>query len=212
MPENPLLVIPRLPRKRGDYGYRWGTSIFEDIASPIAEMNRRYSDMSEALEQQSKPMMTYRIADADREEISPDTDATTPFDEAIDDLGAELAKYEDQTQYALPDAIQGMEAVTWDPRASEQFLQVQEMQQAVEMAASIPGLFSGLMMEGAASGVALKRIMLRLYANTLQTQRSTEVAINELLSMSGESPVNWVNALAAMEDDIDDTEEEGVLE
>ena len=62
------------------------------------------------------------------------------------------------------------------------------------------------------SGVALKRIMLRLYANTLQTQSATEVAVNELMAMSGLPPIEWMNALNAMEEESNDQEdEEGML-
>ena len=208
MPDNPLRVIPRLPRRRGYHGYRWGTSILEDIASPVAEINRRYSDASYVLSRQSRPTMTYRIADADREDISPDTDATTPFDEAVDELAGSLSEYDEHDHLVLPDAVQGVEAVTWDGLPDTAVGLVEHMQQAIETASSIPGLFSGLMLEGASSGIALKRLMLRLYAATLQTQKATSAAVDELLQMSGIEPAEWPNALEIVEDATDDPEDD----
>lgn len=213
MPENPLRVIPRLPRRRGQYGYQWGTSILEDIASPTAEINCRYSDISYALDRQSRPTMTYRIADSDREDINPDVDETTPFGDAVDELAEALSEYDEHDHLALPNAIQDAKAITWDPQADTAVLMVQQMQEVIESAASIPGLFSGLMVEGAASGVALKRLMLRLYASTLQTHKATEAAVAELLGLSGVTPVPWPNPLEAMEDAAAEPEDdEGMLQ
>ena len=87
------------------------------------------------------------------------------------------------------------------------------MYSAIEVAASIPGLFDGLQNDGAASGVALKRMMLRLYANSLQTQKATEIAVNEVLAMSGVPPMQWQNALAVVEEASNDPEdEEGIVD
>ena len=177
-----------------------------------AEINSRYSDISYALHRQSKPTMTYRVADVDREQIAPDVDETTEFGEAVDELAEELSAYDDHDHIVLPDAVQDTSAVTWDPRVTEAMEMATEMKLAIEATCSIPGLFSGLMLEGAMSGVALKRIMLRLYANTLQTQSATEVAVNELMAMSGLPPIEWMNALNAMEEETNDQEdEEGML-
>ena len=211
-PDNPLRVIPRLPRRRGLPDYRWGTSALEDIASMAAELNNRYTDISYALSRQAKPTMSYRVADADRDAIDPDVDETSSFEDAVDGLADELSSYDDHDHLLLPDAIQSVEAVTWDPRITESMEMATEMKMAIEATCSIPGLFSGLMLEGAMSGVALKRIMLRLYANTLQTQSATEVAVNELMAMSGLPPIEWMNALNAMEEESNDQEdEEGML-
>ena len=105
-----------------------------------------------------------------------------------------------------------MDAVTWDARVDESLIYVSELKASIEAAVSIPGLFTGLAMEGALSGIALKRLMLRLYANTLQTQSATEVSVNELLALSGVPPLEWMNALNAMEEESNDVEdEEGML-
>ena len=211
-PEDPIRVIPRMPRHRGQR-YRWGTSVLEDIASPVAELNQRLSDVSYALGRQARPPMTYRIADADRDEIAPDTSDTTPFDEAVDDLDAALKEYDQHEHWVLPDAIQNMEAVTWQTATSESIDMIAAMYSAIEVAASIPGLFDGLQNDGAASGVALKRMMLRLYANSLQTQKATEIAVNEVLAMSGVPPMQWQNALSVVEEASSDPEdEEGMVD
>ena len=213
MPANPLRVIPRLPRRAGYAPYRWGTSILEDIASPVAEINRRYSDASYVLGRQTRPTMTYRIADSDREDIAPDADASTPFDEATDELATALSAYDQHDHLVMPDAVQGMEAVTWDGQADTAVAMVQQMQEAIESASAIPGLFTGLMVEGASSGVALKRLMLRLYASTLQTFKATDAAVNELLAMTTVTPVVWPNPLEAMEDTAaDPDDDEGMLQ
>ena len=210
--EDPLRVIPRLPRHRGTR-YRWGTSVLEDIASPIAELNQRLSDVSYALGRQARPPMTYRIADADREEIAPEATDTTPFDEATDELDMALKEYDQHEHWVLPDAIQAMEAVTWNADASSSFDMMASLYSAIEVAASIPGLFDGLQNDGAASGVALKRMMLRLYANSLQTQKATEIAVNEVLAMSGVPPMQWQNALSVVEEASNDPEdEEGMVD
>ena len=211
-PNNPLRVIPRLPCKVGMGDYKWGTSAFEDMASQVAEMNKRYSDISYALDRQAKPTMTYRIADADREDIAPEVTATGSFEDGVDELAKELSHYDDHNHLALPNAIQGMDAITWDARVDESLIYVAELKASIEAAVSIPGLFTGLAMEGALSGIALKRLMLRLYANTLQTQSATEVSVNELLALSGVPPLEWMNALNAMEEESNDVEdEEGML-
>ena len=215
MPENPLRVVPRLPRRAGYAGYRWGTSVLEDIASPVAEINRRFSDASYVLGRQTRPTMTYRIADADRADIAPDAvgedGGTVPFADAVDELAEALSAYDDHDHLLLPDAVQGVDAVTWDGQSDTAVLMVQQMQEAIESAASIPGLFSGLMVEGASSGVALKRLMLRLYAATLQTQMATEASVNELLVMSGVTPVEWPNALETMEDTADEPDDDEAM-
>ena len=102
--------------------------------------------------------------------------------------------------------------MTWDARVGESIAFVEHLQGVIEATASIPGLFKGLTEGGVASGVALKRLMLRLYAASLHTQKSTEVSVNELLALSGVAPLDWPNALDAMEDATEGVPEEGMLE
>lgn len=213
-PEDPVRVIPRLPRRRG-FEYRWGTSMFEDIASVAAETNKIYSDISYALGQQATPNATARIADGDRDTISPGVGDTTPFDDSIDELGAELNKYSRHRLWAIPNSIQALDPFTWDPRIGESLIMIQNMNEAIETACSMPGMFSGFMMEGMnadLSGRALKRIMTRFYASTRHTQAITEVSVNELFELSGLPPMDWPNALEVMEEGASmEGDDEGVV-
>ena len=209
--EDPLRVIPRAPRHTGG---TWGTSVLEDMASIVASINQRYSDIDTFLRKQATPNLLIRIADADRDEIDEDIPPAATFDEAIASTGKALDGYDDQTKWALSDAIQGTEALTWDARVGESIAFVEHLQGVLEATASIPGLFHGLADAGIASGVALKRLLMRLYAASLHIQKTTEVAVNELLALSGVAPLDWPNALDAMEDATDGIPqpEEGMIE
>ena len=211
--DNPVRVICRSPRHVGGM---WGTSILEDLASPAAQINKRYSDIDKYLTRQVDPTFTYRIADGDRTDIDPNLDTDAGFDEAADDLDKALsAAYNESDHWALPNAIQGMEAVTWDAGVGEAMLMIEHLQTAVEAAASIPGLFTGFSELGGTSALDTKRRSLRLYASSLHTQKATEVAVNELLAMSNVAPLDWPNALDAMEQATTDAEapdEEGMLQ
>ena len=210
---DPVRVICRSPRHSGG---TWGTSILEDLASLAGQINKRYTDIDRYLTRQVDPTFTYRIADGDRDDIAPDVAPDADFDDAADALDQALSSaYDDSDHWALPNAIQGMEAVTWDAGVGESMLFIEHLQQVIEATAAIPGLFSGLDGDGAPSGVALKRMMLRLYASSLHTQKTTEVAVNELLALANVAPLNWPNALEAVEEATDEPtepEEEGMLE
>ena len=88
---------------------------------------------------------------------------------------------------------------------------IEHLQNVIGAHAAIPGLFSGLTEGGVASGVALNRLLLRLYAASLHMQTSTEVAVNELLQLVNVPELDWPNALVAM-NQVTETPEEGIIE
>lgn len=210
--QDPLRVIKRKPLQ---FGGAWGTSVIEDLVSPVAQINRRYTDIDIFLNSQTRPTIITRTADPDRTQIpqdgTVDPESPVPAAEALDPLDAAWKVGNVYEQWAVPDRVQSYETVTWDGRVDEALMFIEHLQNVIEAHAAIPGLFSGLTEGGVASGVALNRLLLRLYAASLHMQTSTEVAVNELLQLVNVPELDWPNALVAM-NQVTETPEEGIIE
>lgn len=195
---DPLRVIARSPRH---WGGTWGTSILEDIASPVAAINQRYSDIDAFLRKQATPNLMVRVADADRNEIAGDLSPDATFNDSVSAVGAKLEGYDNQTKWVMSDAIQGTEALVWDARVDESLMFVDHMYNVIEASAAIPGLFKGFLeIGGAVSGIAVKRILARFIAAAGKTKKATEVAVNELLELSEVTPVAFPEILSGLDD------------
>lgn len=190
----------------------WGTSLADAVASATVEISHRYTANSAVLDKLVKPMLSFRVATAELPDIEPDIsdeDTWLEVQAKVDSVFSGLADHE---AIELQDEVQNVEALTWDPRLGPGMDQIEGLQGAVEMLASMPGLHTGFSEVGM-SGVALKRILIPLYATSRSVQIRLLQGLNASLRAAGVSArVDWPHPFDVLEEAGEVEDDERIIE
>jgi len=200
--ESGVHIVARSPRVAS-----WGTSIIDIMAPMVLEMSRRYSSNSKILKYHANPLITYRINDADLIELDPDLDLDSSFEEKSEAVSQTLKEFATMDSAALPNAIQGMEYVTWDGSLKESYMQIEFMRAEIETLTSTIGLFR-LESVGAASGTSLKTLLLQLFVSSQSLQntirKGLERSLGEGISIEWPHAFDVLNLISEGSDGMDD--------
>ena len=178
---NWFVKIVRAPEVPG-----WGTSLFDDLAPVLVEYAVRMTSYSKILNAHESPMLNLFVSDEDM----PDFGGSTPVEaerwrEGADDdargraaqAAAELRRMD--VSVGL-DSSAKLQYLTWDGQLAASNAYLERLEQQVSKVSGIPlTLMQG---QEVASGVALRRLFLPLYASTLAVLNDTRYALETALS------------------------------
>jgi len=178
----------------------WGGSVADQLASAVVEVSDRYSKIGAVLDKFVKPLLTFRVASSELPDLAPDItdeDSWVEVQEKVDKVFSGIA---DQDVIELQDEVQDVTALTWDPRLETALDQIQALQQDIETLASMPGLHTGFS-EAGMSGIAIKRILIPLYAHSRSLQIRLVQGLNKSLAAAGvNAVVDWPHPFDVLEE------------
>ena len=180
----------------------WGTSVFDDLASPCVELSHRETQVSAVLDKFVSPPLAARVSNAEMPDLAPDITDDDTFQERQEKVGSALTReFGGSDVVTIPDQVQSLDAVVWDPRLGGAMDMVDKMETTIEMIVKMPGLFNNFAEMAADSGISMKRKMWSLYAVTQSTQVRQVQGANKSLAAAGVSyRVDWPHPFDVLED------------
>ena len=196
------MVVQTIKRPRGD---QWGTSLYPDILTLVMELANRFTRTSSILDQHEKPTVIIWQDEQDTNDLAglmgKDT-GTSP--EAVlgrkDAVVADLTKQFDGDIVLMDNAKQKAEYLVWNGQLIASARQIQDIKQEIT---TITGMNDLLIQgKGIPSGVALRRILLPLYARVQTLQNELIPVVQSMIrSFTGEQvTVTWPNPLDILDD------------
>lgn len=181
-----IIVLPKAPRQG-----IWGLAKYLELASPTAEIANRMSRNSRVLDLNGRPVPVFKQgdADADREFGVTETDDT---DQTLNKIEQGQVDILNREVIRLPDGV--LDFKFESPNVSGVSVSLDVIERAQHMISQLTGM---PMLTGEytpPSGVALKRLMLNLYAESSAMQNSIVEALAELGIM-----IDWVHIFDALE-------------
>ena len=170
----------------------WGTSALEDMAALVCAIAELYDLRSYIIEDQSDPLLTYRVANADVADYqgqglgygeddwaqSQRNDLPQPSQE--ERLRIDILQQRAKGALRLEDAIEDVAYVEYSGNLADIEGAIEQLHQELYMVHNLPSAFlagdsSGL------SGESLKRLLLPFYAVSAPLQRTIANAVSKLL-------------------------------
>ena len=170
----------------------WGTSQYPDLVAPVLEIAKRFSSTSATLDYHSDPLLSvYMASSAVNTRFNPDAPVGQSADEKRSRIADNLQQFRRSRIAAVPNADIKMEYVTWDASLGAAFKQVEEARLAIQYVTGLVQLLERS--QGGLSGVALRRLMLPVYAATRAMQNELRKGLEEAVSYAlGEQvTVEW---------------------
>ncbi|MCY4259182.1 MAG: hypothetical protein OXC91_02810 [Rhodobacteraceae bacterium] len=179
----------------------WGTSMLEDMAALVCDVAEMYDLRSLILEDQSDPLLTYRIANADVADyqgqglgygdeddwVSNPRQGDYPSPSQEERVRIDILQQRAKGALRLEDAIEDVNYVEYSGNLADIEGAIEQLHQELYMVHNLPSAFlsgdsSGL------SGESLKRLLLPFYAMNAPLHRQLSLAINKLLDTEIEWP------------------------
>ena len=162
----------------------WGMSMFEDLLSPVLGLSRRLSSNQDILNKHQRPLLNYfRDRDAALNAFIEDPNLTEEQTEL--ELTRQLEIYRQANIRVVSDSEVKMEYVTWDANLDGSIEQIERIKQELNGITKMENLVDQL--NGATSGVALKKLLLPLYFRIQSFQRE----ILNYLEQAIDEAVDW---------------------
>lgn len=192
--ERGVIPCPRQPRDG-----QWGTSVYPDMVPLVAELCRRYSKVSEALDRHLDPILMLR-----RDPTAPPSLDSGTESSAIT-LSLERYRLGDWRAHpvgVLPEDYADAQYVSWDPQMLGNFSQVEAIENSLFSATGIPAALYGMIRGGTInSGVAMRRLYTPtyVYVHVVQSQLKPKIARAARLALRaagrdvGDIEVDWEN-------------------
>jgi len=192
-----VTMLPRVPG--------WGTSWYDDLTPLVVELARRLTSASSILDAHERPLLSTWVDDQDLSAFLPD-DPNPPLGNAR--RGAAVPGLEDWRRHdivSVPNQLQRYEYITWDGQLSASINTIEQLRMSIHVLTAIPAILEAV--SGVPSGVALKRLLLPLYAVTRSLQSQTRLALEAVLSGIGQFAgygdirVEWPHAFDALDEE-----------
>ena len=173
---------------------RWGTSLFEVLVAPVAEIYRRMSADSAALDSLSDPMFVWEVAQGDYPMVAPAVSPTEPVASTPAGVSNQIAKISeagDPNNRVVPRAVQSGTVLSWDPKLGDSMSVTMQLIELCEGLTHTPGLLRGVFTSNT-SGRMLKLMHLPFYSTSSSTQAYLLGGMNESLAAAGSNvSVEW---------------------
>ena len=174
-----LIPAPRAPH----VGLSWGTSQYPDLIAPVLEIAKRFSSNSRTLDEHADPLLAvYMASGAVNTRFNPDPPVSQTKDERQERIYTRLRDFRRNPVVNIPNADVKMEYVTWDADLEASFSQIEEARLAIQYITGLVQLLERS--QGGLSGVALRRLMLPLYAGTKAMQNELKQRLDDALSFA----------------------------
>ena len=177
-----IFISPRSPQ----VGI-WGQSIYLDLAAPLLELSKRFTQNSDILDKNAKPVPVWMMPVEDLTAQFPLEVEKTQAESIIDGLSA--LRQNDAIQ--LNQKGQKVDYLEFSGNIDASFEQVKEARELISLLSGLPAVLENL--EGAPpSGVSLRLQYLPFYASTSSLQRDlTEVFSLALEELGLEPTITW---------------------
>lgn len=181
-----LILSPRSP----EVGI-WGESMYVDLASPLFELAKRYTQNSRILDKNANPKAVWTIATDDaRERFGipvPDPDAAQEeMTEQYKTMqkAAQQLRSEIDEDIILPDDVISVAYLEFSGNIDASFKQIQLTRELVSMLSGLPAVLDGLS-QPPPSGVSLRLQYLPFYASTSALQKDLQERLGLALETVG---------------------------
>ena len=183
-----------------------GTSMYDDLIPLVVELARRYSKNSKTLDAHADPLLLAYMTDAEYAKMGAAYDPTAQTVKEQMNAGDKALKAFRRRDIAqVGDPNVKMEYLTWDAGMESSFKQIEQMVQEIGVMTGLAQLLK--VNDSGMSGVALRRLMLPLFAATLALQREMIRKISTLV----EAEIVWPHPFEELEgqdQSLDETEQE----
>ena len=213
-----IVPVYRSPQQPG-----WGTSLFDDIAPIALEHMVRLTSYSKILNAHENPILNIFMGEDDIADFG----GSTPLEEAEFEAGDEEASrirakhaaedYRRQDVGFGFDTEAKLDYMTWDGALEASNRMLDRLEEAISKVSGVPKILRDG--EAGFSGVALRRLFIPLYANTLAILNDTRYALETILTMvnGGDVAIEWQHPfdyeeLEATEDEDPDQADEDMDE
>ena len=160
-----------------------GTSMYDDLIPLVVELSRRYSKNSKTLDAHADPLLIAYMSDTEYQSLGREFDPTAQTAKeqmAAADKALKAFRRRDIAQVGDPNVK--MEYLTWDAGMESSFKQIDQMVQEIGVMTGLAQLLK--VNDSGMSGVALRRLMLPLFAATLALQREMIRKVSELVGQT----------------------------
>lgn len=194
-----LVSTPNVVPLRGN----WGQSNYDSLAGLICELAESHDRSSSIRAAHERPLLTYRIANADvtnsvlaeldTSYITESDDSVTAVDQFVRGV---LRKLRSADALRLLDGVSDLSYVTWDGQLAANQTAMESIHEELRLMTGLPSLLTSATGQ-LPSGESLKRQLLILYATTSELHRTLLYALERALGQ----PLDWPHAFEALETD-----------
>ena len=212
--DTPTSLAAVIPVPRPPFDGTWGLSLYPDILPLVLELSRRYSGNSVVLSAHEHPKLVTWI---DTQELETRGELFDPTASTLEEKLAagkmDLASELRDDVLAVTATNQRVEYLTWDANLEASAAQIDRIKGEINAMTGIPSILEGE--QNIPSGVALRRMLIPLYAATRSLQSSltlrAQLAVQSLQVLMGQSPsatVLWMHPLEILDEPLNEPQEQ----
>ena len=169
----------------------WGESLLLDLAAPLVELAKRFSQNSKILDENAKPTPVMSSGTDDALDAFPltsdDSDDLTEYDKVVQGYANRLQ----QDVFWLNDRTQKVSYLEFSGQLPASFEQIRNVREMIAYLSGLPAILESLIAQ-APSGISLKLQYLPWYAATKARQLDLTEVLSLALEMAGcDSAIEW---------------------
>ena len=175
----------------------WGESILLDLAAPLLELAKRYSQNSQILDKNAKPNRVWQAGTDDSIDMfaSEDDDDETAYEKIAKGFGERAEKGD----VWLGDRTQKVSYLEFSGNLPGSFEQIQSVREMIAQLSGLPAILDSLV-QASPSGVSLRLQYLPFFAATSALQQDLAEVLSDALALGGLAPdIEWPHIFDVMD-------------